>query len=1199
MRNYKTLNNVLGWAVFLIAAVVYTLTLEPTASFWDCGEYIATSYKLQVGHPPGAPTFQLLGRFFSLFAFGDVTRVAFMINMMSALSSAFTILFLFWTITHLAKKMVGQDMENPAKMWTVLGAGIVGALAYTFSDSFWFSAVEGEVYAMSSMFTALVFWLMLKWEEDADDPRSLRWIVLIAFLMGLSIGVHLLNLLTLPALVMIYYYKRFKVTRKGVFYALTFSIVLLAFLFYILIPRIIWLAGHFELFFINSAGLPFNSGTIIYFALIIGLIIWGIRYTIRKGKVILNTIILSFTFLLIGYSTFFILIIRSNAGTPINENAPKDAISLLSYLNREQYGETPLITGPYFNAGNEREEQSKFKDQSPVYEKDVEQGKYILTDSRENTRPTYKSKYTTFFPRMWSMDNGHINIYLNWAGIDEGKVYQSYIDENGQTKYDRSRAKNPPTFGQNLTFFGTYQLGHMYFRYFFWNFVGRQNDIQGSGGPTEGNWHSGIPFIDNLHNGDQSQVPDHMKSNRGRNAFYFLPLILGLVGLFFHLNRHSRDMLIVTLLFVMTGLAIVVYLNQYPNQPRERDYAYAGSFYAFAIWIGLGVIGLIELIRKGLQKIPGFTKADIVAPFAATLIAVLLVPGIMASEGWDDHDRSDRYTARDFAMNYLASCPPNAILFTNGDNDTFPLWYVQEVEGYRTDVRVINLSLFNTDWYADQMKRAVYDAKPAPISMNHLQYRQGTRDAVELITPTLLSYVQTAIERQNDPNLTPEQSQQLNNILQQYKWILNVDPAIQAMYTKPVSLNVLFDIIHKTPEKLQHPNYKAYNFFPTNTFVIPVDSQKVVSNGTVPAQWRNNVVDSLTWTLPDQFMNKNTLFVLDILAHNNWERPICFATTAGPDAYIGLEDYLSMEGFVYRLVPVKTGNTLINTPVMFDNLMNKFKWGNLAGEGVYLDETNMRMCMTLKYSFINLADALLKEGNRAKAIQVMNKCMEVLPEKSVPWAGIGNSSSGQIMIQMADMYFQTKENKKAEAILSRMTELVSAELNFYGSMSKKQAKQMEKEYQDAVRSLFFLWKTAYQNGDQVPALCQKIEPVFTMYRQAIAELLPAQEKIGVAQLYLKQGKATKDASLKTKGNAYISDALTEVEKTLEYLGTVQVNEQNMEQYSELLRTNLQNLYMIGQITYQLIDDAKLKERVDKVAAKYQKELDLMYGMPKE
>ncbi|HPB02971.1 MAG TPA: DUF2723 domain-containing protein, partial [Bacteroidales bacterium] len=575
MQNFKRLNTLIGWAVFAIAAVVYTLTAEPTASFWDCGEYIATSFKLQVGHPPGAPTFQLLGRFFSLFAFGDVSQVAFMINMMSVLSSAFTILFLFWTITHFARKMMGGSVDTASQLWTVIGAGIVGALAYTFSDSFWFSAVEGEVYAMSSMFTALVFWLMLKWEEDADDPRSFRWIILIAFLMGLSIGVHLLNLLTLPALVMIYYYRRYEVSKKGVFYALLLSVVLLAFMFYLLIPGMVWLAGHFELFFINSIGLPFNSGTIIFFALLIGLIVWGLRWSRRKGRVVINTIVLSFTFLMIGYSTFFVLIIRSNANTPINENSPRDAISLLAYLNREQYGETPLITGQYFNAP--LNQSKEWKDASPIYEKDVEKGEYVMTDPREKSRPTYNKGYTTFLPRMWSsQENHHIATYLEWGGINEKNVYKNVpVTSRGDKIYTQGTPKNPPTFTQNMRFFFTYQVGHMYFRYFFWNFVGRQNDIQGHGNPTEGNWYCGIPAIDKMHLGNQEMVPEHMSKNPGQNAFYFLPLILGLVGLFFHLNKHTKDTLVVTLLFLMTGLAIVVYLNQYPYQPRERDYAYA------------------------------------------------------------------------------------------------------------------------------------------------------------------------------------------------------------------------------------------------------------------------------------------------------------------------------------------------------------------------------------------------------------------------------------------------------------------------------------------------------------------------------------------------------------------------------------------------------------------------------------------------
>ncbi|HBG70120.1 MAG: hypothetical protein A2W93_10305 [Bacteroidetes bacterium GWF2_43_63] len=1035
MQNFKRLNTLIGWAVFAIAAVVYTLTAEPTASFWDCGEYIATSFKLQVGHPPGAPTFQLLGRFFSMFAFGDVSQVAFMINMMSVLSSAFTILFLFWTITHFAKKLVGGSVNTASQLWTIIGAGIVGALAYTFSDSFWFSAVEGEVYAMSSMFTALVFWLMLKWEEDADDPRAFRWIILITFLMGLSIGVHLLNLLTLPALVMIYYYRRYEVSKKGVVYALLLSLVLLAIMFYVLIPGMVWLAGHFELFFINSIGLPFNSGTLIFFAVIIGLIVWGLRWSKRKGRVVLNTIVLSFAFLMIGYSTFFLLIIRSNANTPINENAPRDAISLLSYLNREQYGETPLITGHYFNAPLN---QSKdWKDASPVYEKDLEKGKYIVTDERANSRPTYNKKYTTFLPRMWSsQENHHISTYLEWGGISEKEVYKNVpTSSRGDKIYTQGTPKNPPTFSQNMRFFFTYQVGHMYFRYFFWNFVGRQNDMQGHGSPTEGNWRCGIPVIDKMHLGNQDMVPEHMSKNPGNNSFYFLPLILGLVGLFFHLNKHSKDTLVVTLLFLMTGLAIVVYLNQYPYQPRERDYAYAGSFYAFAIWIGLGVVGLVQLLKK-------LFKESILAPIAATLIALLLVPGIMASEGWDDHNRSDRYTARDFAKNYLASCAPNSILFTNGDNDTFPLWYVQEVEGYRTDVRVVNLSLFNTDWYADQMKRKAYDSDPVPISMNHIQYRQGTRDIVYLLQDEAMGHV---------------------------------------------NIKELFDIMHANPEKLQQ-KVREYtlDFFPSRKFYLPVDTNKVVQNGTVPAAWKDDVTDSLNWTINKNVIQKNTLFCLDILAHFNWDRPIYFAITTGDDAYMGMEDYFSLEGLVYKLVPVKTVNAdgstgRVNTAAMYDNMMNKFAWGNLTGEGVYLDETNLRMCMNFRNNFARLAMALLDEGEKAdstfdadkkkKAVAVLDRCMEVLPESAVPY--------NYFVLPVAEAYYRAGEMGKANAIVSRLIDLYDAELAYYFSLDNRRGELVNFDKQ---QSLYVLQRIMIlTEGLKQDAIFKKAEPVFGKY----------------------------------------------------------------------------------------------------------------------
>jgi len=1035
MQNFKRLNTLIGWAVFAIAAVVYTLTAEPTASFWDCGEYIATSFKLQVGHPPGAPTFQLLGRFFSLFAFGDVTKVAFMINMMSVLSSAFTILFLFWTITHFAKKLSGGTIDTASKLWTVIGAGVVGALAYTFSDSFWFSAVEGEVYAMSSMFTALVFWLMLKWEEDADDPRSYRWIILITFLMGLSIGVHLLNLLTLPALVMIYYYRRYEVTKKGVVYALLISVVLLAFMFYMLIPGMVWLAGHFELFFINSMGLPFNSGTIIFFALLIAIIVFGLQWSKRVGKVVANTIFLAFAFLMIGYSTFFILIIRSNANTPINENSPRDAISLLAYLNREQYGETPLFTGQYFNAP--LNQSKEWKDASPIYEKDLEKGKYVVTDPRENSRPTYNKKFKTFLPRMWSsQENNHIATYLEWGGINEKDVYKNIpTTSRGDKIYTQGTPKNPPTFGQNMRFFFTYQVGHMYFRYFFWNFVGRQNDIQGHGNPTEGNWYCGIPAIDKMHLGNQDMVPAHMSKNPGNNAFYFLPLILGLVGLFYHLNKHSKDTLVVTLLFLMTGLAIVVYLNQYPYQPRERDYAYAGSFYAFAIWIGLGVVAVVQLLKK-------LFKESILAPVTATLITLLLVPGIMASEGWDDHSRAGRYTARDFAKNYLASCAPNAILFTNGDNDTFPLWYVQEVEGYRTDVRVVNLSLFNTDWYADQMKRKAYDSDPVPISMEHKQYRTGTRDIVYLLQDEGMGYV----------NITE-----------------------------------LFDILHKNPGKLQQ-KVREYtlDFFPSRNFYIPVDTNKVIQNGTVPASWKNDITDSLNWTINRNIIQKNTLFCLDILAHFNWDRPIYFAITTGDDAYMGLEDYFSLEGLVYKLVPVKTVNPdgatgRVNTDAMYDNMMNKFVWGNLTGEGVYLDETNLRMCMNFRNNFARLAMALLDEGQKEdgtfdaekkkKAVAVLDRCMEVLPESAVPF--------NYFVLPVAEAYYRAGEMQKANDIVSRLIDQYDSELAYYYSLDNHRSNLMNFDKQQA---LYILQRIMMLTEElKQDAIFKKAEPVFGKY----------------------------------------------------------------------------------------------------------------------
>ncbi|MFC1732957.1 protein O-mannosyl-transferase family [candidate division KSB1 bacterium] len=967
MESYRRVNNILGWLIFAIASTVYIVTSEPTASLWDCGEYITTAYKLEVGHPPGAPFFQLLGRFFSLFAFGNVALVARMINTMSALSSGFTVLFLFWSITMLAKKLVQQNAEmNKDKMFAVFGSAIVGSLAYTFSDSFWFSAVEGEVYAMSSFFTAIVFWAILKWEEVADDKYAYRWLILISYLVGLSIGVHLLNLLTIPAIVFVYYFKKFKPSRKGVIIALLFSFILLGSILFGIIPLIVKLSGLFELFFVNTIGLPFNTGTIIYFLLLIGGIIWGINYTVRKGKMIMNTIIISFIFLLIGYSTFFLLVIRSNADPPIDENNPEDAVSLLAYLKREQYGQSPLIHGHYYNAP-----EIERKDGSPVYVRDNEKGKYVITDNRKKSIPVYDPKYTTIFPRMWNnQDPSYIKNYKSWSGIENDPD-----------------SKKIPTFGQNLRYFFSYQLGFMYFRYFMWNFAGRQNDIQNRGSTLDGNWISGIKFLDNWRLGPQDNIPSS-KKNKGTNKYYLLPLLLGLIGFFFHLNKNSRDTLIVGLIFFMTGIAIVIYLNQKAYEPRERDYAFAASFYAFAIWIGLGVLGIYDYLRTKLE--------GKLAAILTTLVTLLLVPGIMAMENWDDHNRSGKYATLDAAWNYLNSCAPNAILFTNGDNDTFPLWYAQEVEGIRTDVRVVNLSLLSTEWYIDQMKRKAYDSDPVPFSFTKEQYRAGTRDIVPF----------------DDQNK-------------------------RGMY---VDVKQVIDFVKDDRYKLR-TRYKNYNYIPTKKFRIPVDSSKVVDNGTVPPELADQIVP-VDWEMNYYAIQKNKLMQLDLLASFKWDMPVYFAITTGNDAYIGLEDYFQLEGMTYRLIPIKTENKgrqigRINTDILYDNIMNKFKWRSLNDPKIYLSDDNIRMTMNFRNNFGRLAGALIEEGKLDSAIKVCDRCMEVIPDESVPF--------NYFIMPIAEAYQRAGAADKSYDIIKRMYEITEEELEYYFSYKGDKVKQVKQE----------------------------------------------------------------------------------------------------------------------------------------------------------
>ncbi|MCX6234924.1 MAG: DUF2723 domain-containing protein [Bacteroidetes bacterium] len=1014
MESYRKVNIVLGWLIFVAASAVYILTSEPTASFWDCGEYISTAYKLQVGHPPGAPLFQIIGRFFSLFAFSNPHLVARMVNTMSALASGFTILFLFWSITMLAKKIIlHNNAITKGKLYAIIGSGMVGALAYTFSDSFWFSAVEGEVYAMSSFFTAIVFWAILKWEESSDQMHALRWIILIAYLMGLSIGVHLLNLLAIPAISFIYYYKKYpRPTWKGIIKTLILSFLILAFVMNGIIPWIVKLAGLFELFFVNSLRLPFNTGTLIYFLLLVSGIIWGLWYTRKRQKVIWNTSILCLAFILIGYSSFLLLIVRANANTPINENNPRDAIGLLSYLNREQYGDWPILRGQYFNAPVIGQKNGK-----PVYTKDKEKKKYVITDEKKGVIPVYDPRFMTIFPRMWCNNEPYYaDGYEQW-----GKISGIPVSVPGRD--DKARTLLKPTFTENIRFFFNYQINYMYFRYFMWNFAGRQNDNQGYGDYLDGNWISGIRFIDEKRLGPQDNIPENLNS-KARNRFYMLPLLLGLIGLAYHWQKSSKDTWVVALLFIMTGLAIVVYLNQYAPQPRERDYAYAASFYAFAIWIGLGVLYFFELLSKKFDQ-----KLSAVI---ATTVCLLLVPGIMAKEGWDDHNRSGRFIVLSTAKNYLNSCAPNAILFTNADNDTFPLWYAQEVEGFRTDVRVVNLSLLSTDWYIDQMKTKVYDSEPVPFSLTKDIYKQGSFDITYLI-----------------------EEDSLNDY---------------------VDLTTLMDLLETNPDQFQFMSEMGrIDYLPVKKLKIAVDSALVTSNGTVPLHLANRI-QPVEWKLDKYVIYKNELMILDLLASDNWERPVYFASTTGEDAYIGLQNYFQMEGLAYRLIPVRADENVsltgqVNTVVMYDNLMNKFDYTALNQPSVYLDETARRMISNFRNSFSRLAIALVLEGRYDSAVAVCDRCIEIIPDNCVPY--------NTLIIPIAETYYNTGTFEKGNAIFNRLLDYYDQELNYYFSFDDIKIQEMQSPIQQALALTQHISKIA--SGFKQDELIIKAEEILTTY----------------------------------------------------------------------------------------------------------------------
>lgn len=995
--NYQKLNIILGWVCFAIAAFVYGSTIEPTTSFWDCGEYIATAINLEVGHPPGAPLFLLIGRFFSLFTFGDMTQGAKMINLMNGLCSAFTILFLFWTITAFARKILKpkawDDNFTSGESLAILGSGLVGALAYTFTDSFWFSAVEGEVYAMSSFFTAIVFWAILRWERVADEPGSDRWLILIAYLMGLSIGVHLLNLLAIPAIVFIYYFRKYKPTTKGIVIAGILSIVILGAVQSVIIPKVVWLAAQFELFFVNTLGLPFNSGTIFYFAALIFGIVWGIRYTIRHNKQVWNTAILALTVLLIGYSSFFVLVVRSLANPPMDQNNPENAISLLSYLNREQYGDWPILKGPYYSAPV-----IGMEDGNPVYGKDEKQGKYVVINDKKESERVYLEELTTVFPRMYSEDESHIAGYKAWGKI-KGKTIRV-----GDQSFEK------PTFGENLRYFKDYQVGYMYLRYFMWNFAGRQNDNQGRNASLiDGNWISGISFIDDARLGPQDKLPAHVKNNNARNVYYCLPLILGLIGLVYHYRKHNRDFMVVLLLFFFTGLAIVIYLNQKPLEPRERDYAYAASFYAFAIWIGLGVLAIFDALRKNQSVNKDATTAtsgknEKGLAIAITTVLLVLVPGIMATQNWDDHDRSNRYGARDMAKNYLESCEKNAILFTHGDNDTFPLWYAQEVEGIRRDVRVIVLSYFNIDWYINQMKRRVYESAPVPISIAYEKYMQNNRDYLPFNRSADTAY---------------------HHIDKVMAHALSDDYKTMRQITETKFINTMF----------------------TNRIFIPVDKQRVLATNTVSAKYADRIEDTIFFKLPGSYLSKASLMILDIIRTNNWERPVYFGVTGPSEAYMGLEDYFQLEGLAFRLVPVKMNaaeeipfsRSRVETDIMLKR-MQKFAYGNLKHPGVHVDETMHNSFVTnMRVQLATLGYALAKEGKMKEAKSVLDKLMSEFPETNV--------QHNEVSFYIAWAYYMAGDTQSGNALLRKLFNMYYDETMYYRAVMRKNRGQADSQMQ--------------------------------------------------------------------------------------------------------------------------------------------------------
>jgi hypothetical protein len=971
INQYKKWNTLLGWLVFAIALVTYTLTLEPTVSYWDCGEYISTAVKLEIGHPPGAPLFQMLGAFFAMFT-NEVTEIAKMVNFMSALASAFTILFMFWTITILGRKIRPSDELSKSRTYALFGAGLVGSLTYTFTDSFWFSAVEGEVYAMSSFLMALLFWLGLRWEQEMKEPRGHKWLLLISFVVGLSFGVHILSLLVIPSVVFLYIFKNYSIKNiKQFILANIVAILVLVFVFKMLFPYTLKYFSALELFFVNSIGLPFNSGSIIAGVLLVFAFIWGIKYTRNKGLVGTNTILLSVLFIMLGFSSWLMLPIRANANTTINENNPSSARELLAYYNREQYGDANVFYDTYYSLLYNREVDSDnpTRDDKPKYEKDHVNGKYVIVNHYKDALQNWSGRHKGFIPRMVSTDPNVIRNYKAIAGIPEN-------------------SKRRPTFIENLKFMIDFQFGYMYGRYFMWNFVGRQNDVQGQLDIQNGNWLSGIDFIDEWFLGPQRNLPSSVENNKGRNTYFFLPFILGIIGLLYHLKRDKNDFFVLLLFFAFTGLAIIFYTNPKPFEPRERDYAVVGSFYIFAIWIGFGVMALYD-------KLKTYANKKTVA-LAVTLVSLLAVPTLMATENWDDHDRSNRYTSHLNAQAYMDSCDKDAILFTIGDNDTFPLWYMQEVENHRTDIKLINTSLFQTDWYIDQMKRKTYEADPIPSQLTHDKYKWGTLDAAYYFE-----------------DLFPQLKDSVIDLSDFMRWIESENDV------------TYFDLDDDgIPEKV----------LPTNRIRVPVDKEAVLKNGIVAEKDAHLIVPFIDVKF-DGHLTKNRILMFDILANNNWEKPIYFTGGAQADEeYIWMKDYLQLDAMTYKLVPILTPNSgnffemgRINTDVMYENVKN-WNWRNITDEDIYLDPETRKNSVSYRNNMERLARELIKENKLDKAEEILDIAMEKMPVNK-----FGHIS---MVIAFSELYYKLNANEKARQVTKDLIFEIQEHLTYYSQFNE-------------------------------------------------------------------------------------------------------------------------------------------------------------------